>query len=1092
MRILQLRLKNLNSLRGEWHIDFEAGEYTGDGIFAITGPTGAGKSTILDAICLALYGSTPRLGRISQSGNEIMSRGTGTCFAELLFSAGSGSYRCQWSQHRARQRPEGRLAEPKHEISREPDGQLIEYLRSKVPAKITDITGLSLPRFTRSVLLAQGSFDLFLRSDTEQKSEILEQITGTKIYSEISRRVFERSKAEKIGLEETKALLDGHDIPPPEEAEKLREELAEATRHAEQLGAEYSLLNHAISQYRLVENLEVELAHLEKEAKDAERKYEAFSAEQRRLEAALSAAEAGPEWSRLQDLRSQKSQEQASLHQALDELAELKKIAEGLEQAFCNARSKTDEARGQMEHDLVILGRISACYKALGQQKAEREENEQEQYGLSRELDLLISLADTTKEEKQQAETQAAQFADFLTKIPGEETLAALTEAALSLEKELRQQQTKQQKAKRKEKQCLKALNEMAQQVLRCHKSADVAEKSLLEASKELDREQKKLKEILCGRLLREYRAEKEALQKEELYLAKIASLESLRAGLKDNEPCPLCGSREHPFFRNSADCSDNIQRRSHQLDQIIRRAEQSEDRTAALDKRISDLTALKAEAAQALASSRLEADQARKALREATDIASELNSELADQQRALEEILSKASMDPPKDIKKSKLVELLRQQRSMRRQYSEGFNTVQQKGLTLGKKEDKYRLKIALKHSRLKASENHLSTLTDRICQLESDIRTLWDSIRGPTGEKNPQAAEKELQDALAECQEDEKKISDKLEKARQRLAASQGSVKSLKDRLLKLTDEERQSEQDFTKTLSELGLYSEKAFLSARLPREKLTALETESSRRLQQKTEATARLLDRAEQLKKTRQSLAGNLGFEGQKAMLREKETGLERARELQFQLNFKYKRQKELREERQCLTDKYQQQKSEFHRWERLNQLIGSADGRKFRNYAQGLGFDMLIGAANLHLQKMNGRYLLLRDQNGLLDLSVADLYQAGEVRSTRNLSGGECFLVSLSLALALSEMNSQKAPVDSLFLDEGFGTLDEEALDTALQTLSELRHEGKLIGIISHVPAIKERIPTRITLTPQSGGLSTLSGPGVTNITQPR
>src|SRR5665647_187793 len=102
MKILQLRFKNLNSLIGEWEIDFTSPQYVSEGIFAISGPTGAGKSTILDAICLALYGRTPRLDKISVSTNEIMSRKTGECFAEVVFESQKGKFRTTWSQMKAR------------------------------------------------------------------------------------------------------------------------------------------------------------------------------------------------------------------------------------------------------------------------------------------------------------------------------------------------------------------------------------------------------------------------------------------------------------------------------------------------------------------------------------------------------------------------------------------------------------------------------------------------------------------------------------------------------------------------------------------------------------------------------------------------------------------------------------------------------------------------------------------------------------------------------------------------------------------------------------------------------------------------------
>jgi exonuclease SbcC len=176
------------------------------------------------------------------------------------------------------------------------------------------------------------------------------------------------------------------------------------------------------------------------------------------------------------------------------------------------------------------------------------------------------------------------------------------------------------------------------------------------------------------------------------------------------------------------------------------------------------------------------------------------------------------------------------------------------------------------------------------------------------------------------------------------------------------------------------------------------------------------------------------------------------------------------------------------QKHESERWERLHSLIGSGDGKKFRNFAQGLTFELMVAHANRQLQKMSDRYILVRDNSEPLELNVIDNYQAGEIRSTKNLSGGESFIASLALSLGLSSMSSRNVRVDSLFLDEGFGTLDEDALETALETLSGLQQDGKLIGIISHVPALKERIGTQIQLEAGSSGRSCLSGPGCRRI----
>ena len=179
MKILELRFKNLNSLYGEWHIDFTRPEYLIDGIFAITGSTGAGKSTILDAICLALYGETPRLGKITAKNNEIISRRTAECYAEVTFISSSGTYRCHWSQSRSRKKIDGALQDAKHEISNVLNGKVLATKKMDVKLAIEDKTGMNFERFTRSILLAQGSFAAFLQASSDERSPILEQITGT-------------------------------------------------------------------------------------------------------------------------------------------------------------------------------------------------------------------------------------------------------------------------------------------------------------------------------------------------------------------------------------------------------------------------------------------------------------------------------------------------------------------------------------------------------------------------------------------------------------------------------------------------------------------------------------------------------------------------------------------------------------------------------------------------------------------------------------------------------------------------------------------------------------------------------------------------
>ena len=199
MRLHKLRLSNLNSLQGTWEIDFSAPEILSEGLFLISGRTGAGKSTILDAICLALYGQTPRLGKINESSNEIMSRGSGDCLAQLSFSVEHDGmiYSSRWSQSRARRNTKGKLQKVHREISREKDGQVLAQSITEADYLIQELTGLKFEQFQRSILLAQGDFAAFLESNQNERAAILEKITGTEIYRQISQRCFERCKEQQ-------------------------------------------------------------------------------------------------------------------------------------------------------------------------------------------------------------------------------------------------------------------------------------------------------------------------------------------------------------------------------------------------------------------------------------------------------------------------------------------------------------------------------------------------------------------------------------------------------------------------------------------------------------------------------------------------------------------------------------------------------------------------------------------------------------------------------------------------------------------------------------------------------------------------------
>ena len=230
MRIEHIRLHNLNSLVGTWEIDLTAPAYRDDNLYAITGPTGAGKSTILDAICLALYGRTPRLARINKNTNDIMSRHTGTCFAEATIAVHDRRYRCYWSQHRARRRADGELQNPKHEIADATSGQLLASSLKTTAATIEQLTGMDYSRFTRAMLLAQGEFAAYLQATPDERAPLLEQITGTAIYSQLSIRAHENYKAARDTLSILQAETAGITLLTADETATLEAE-RDTARH---------------------------------------------------------------------------------------------------------------------------------------------------------------------------------------------------------------------------------------------------------------------------------------------------------------------------------------------------------------------------------------------------------------------------------------------------------------------------------------------------------------------------------------------------------------------------------------------------------------------------------------------------------------------------------------------------------------------------------------------------------------------------------------------------------------------------------------------------------------------------------------------
>ena len=158
-------------------------------------------------------------------------------------------------------------------------------------------------------------------------------------------------------------------------------------------------------------------------------------------------------------------------------------------------------------------------------------------------------------------------------------------------------------------------------------------------------------------------------------------------------------------------------------------------------------------------------------------------------------------------------------------------------------------------------------------------------------------------------------------------------------------------------------------------------------------------------------------------------------------------------------------------------WAKLNDIIGSADGKKFRQIAQEYTLEVLLSYANIHLEMLSKRYLLQRIPD-TLGLQILDQDMGNEIRTVFSLSGGESFLVSLALALGLASLSSSRMQVESLFIDEGFGSLDPSTLNIAMDALERLHNQGRKVGVISHVQEMTERIPVQIKVSKENSGRS--------------
>jgi exonuclease SbcC len=1077
MKILQVRFKNLNSLVGEWEIDLTHSAFTSDGIFAIAGQTGAGKTTILDAICLALYGRTPRLSKVTKSGNEIMSRQTGECFAEVTFETQTGRFRCHWSQHRARKKPDGELQSPRHEIAHADSGAIFESRIKGVAEQIEAATGMDFDQFTRSMLLAQGGFAAFLQALPDERAPILEQVTGTEIYSKISIRVHERQREEREKLNLLQAETAGIVILEHEQEKDIQQELESKQREELDLTRKLMDTDKAITWVKAVDGLKKEIGSLTAEASKLQADLDIFKPERDKLSRAIQAASLEGSYAMLTAIRIQHADEQKALKTEEAVLPELASSAREQAESLKSAEQQSLRAKAELEAASPLIRKVRSLDQTLADRKKTilKDEDSCRKDTIKIDADKQAKLKEQVKRADGEKNLKVAE--DYLKEHAQDEWLisglAGVEEQLgnlLSRQKEIAQKEADKEKA-------VTALEQATKKLADCQKQCVTWKQELEDASKNLQQGQDKLNQLLGDRLLREYRTEKETLLREMVLLKKIAELEDHRARLEDGKPCPLCGATEHPFAKGNVPIPDEIEQKIGALTKLISKAEDHETairkfeetevtaRTNLADGEKQEITAIN------------DKKTAEQALAELKEYLEKLQADITGLKQTVSVKLQPLGIAEIPDSDVSALLESLRER-------VKAWQTQVKKKTDIGKQIGDFDSELKRLDAVIETQSNALNEKQEYLEFLKKDYAAGCDERKELYGDKNPDDEELRLNKSISASEEAERKARVLHNDLQQKLNTAKTQIEALKTRIDQRDPELKELEAEFTEALGLAGFSDEKQFLEAKLSVGQRDALFAKAKNLDDHQIDLKARQKDREARLAAETARKVTDESLEKLEPQFKDYEESLKQLRDTTIRLKHKLNENTAAKERLEAKQTAIEAQKIECRRWENLHELIGSADGKKYRNFAQGLTFEMMIGHANRQLQKMTDRYLLVRDDTQPLELNVVDNYQAGEIRSTKNLSGGESFIVSLSLALGLSHMASKNVRVDSLFLDEGFGTLDEEALDTALETLASLQQDGKLIGVISHVPTLKERISTQILVIPQTGGRSEISGPG--------
>ncbi|MBX0290645.1 AAA family ATPase [Hymenobacter sp. HSC-4F20] len=1135
MKILRVRFYNLNSLRGEHAVDFSQTPLSDAGLFAITGPTGAGKTTILDAITLALYGQVPRH---ETSGPEhVMSHGTGESWAEVEFEVNGQQYRTKWGQHRARKRPEAPLQDPKMELSERKiaaDGtetwSFLETYKSRVPGRIAELSGLEYKQFLRSVLLAQGDFTRFLKAPAGERAQLLEKITDTRKYSDISRAAFEQAKQENQQVEQLRAGLAGVALLSPEEVALLEEEVRQLTTQLTAATAAQEQLREARQWHLRLQELRQRQQATQQRQQQLATQAATLAPLRQRLSLHEQAAPFATEYALLRQADEQLARlgrEVEQLRTQLPHLEERRATAETARTAAYQAHEQVSRVREEQEPKLreaeLLDHQMTEARRQLTEGKIEYEEKNEQCKRLKSSAEQATSRARALRDQVRELDKWLTLNASVGELTAGLPELSANLQHWEHLKAELGQLRQRLHEARQRQ-QHAAALAATQQQ------AADEARQQLAaltqqHAAASATRDEWLLRlRYHVGGLHREQEQQQQHWDdlRRNLHLQQlILSHADTRQLLESGHPCPVCGATEHPYLAGVLGVSEDTFQRERQ------REEELSQRVRALGTRFNRLNTYVTMLEQA---------------------GPEPAATLSDSIQLLPETAEKAAAD---DIKA--LVQELRQLRDLRAAAEQRVHQALTQHEAAAGQQQEYMHVVTQLEKELADAEDRIPTARTMIQSqaqsfgllfAEENGRALMEQARVRISEfelktKHLHAAQQELSGVSVEAEKSEAAKEDlqhwlRLRKqvlveqhhalqqrqqqrhqllpdadvahVRQQLEEAVRAADHRRQQVEQLfqqhdtalavaTTRLRQQEADarqqqetrqqrhtsLTTALTRAGLAPDPAALPALLlPDSEAATLHQQLRRHEQEVALAAQAWLEISQQLAHEE---ARSLTTEPLASLERQLESSRQQLAHLNQQVGQRQERLSSHRagqERYAALAQQLENQQQQARRWRQLAELIGSADGKKFSEFAQGLTLARLVELANRHLHRFTDRYRILRSPEQHLDLLIQDEYQAAAVRSMNSLSGGESFLVSLALALGLSELAGHRTQIDTLFIDEGFGTLDPDTLDVALSALEMLQGTGKTIGIISHVEALKERVTTQISVRKGAGGVSSL------------